>query len=182
MQDKYRSIGVPQDEVNVQILIAEKCKHGIVELGVLFGETSEKFCEANPDVDIWGIDPLIPDSMNPALIGDMNKILALVDKYDNFIWIPDYSYNMVEVFKLNENKFDYLFIDASHIYEDVKRDFEDWFPLLEKGGVVSLHDSAMGRGGPDYWPGPTKLAEELFNDKRVEYVKTVYCLTIFKKL
>lgn len=175
-----KKVYTAQDEVNKQIELAQAAKFGIVELGVLFGETSERFCQANKQVPVWGIDPLIPDSMNKRLIGDINKINEISRKYGNFIFIKGYSFDIFQVW-IKSNKFDYLFIDASHIYSDVKRDFEDWFYLLENGGIVSLHDSGIGRGGPDNWPGPSQLANELINDPRVEYIETVFSLTIFKK-
>jgi SAM-dependent methyltransferase len=168
-----------QDEVDKQIELAKGAKVGIIELGVLHGETSARFCEANPNVRVFGVDPLIPDSMNPNLIGDARLIHKVANKYPNFVFIQEYSYNLIKHF---DKKFDYLFIDASHHYEDVKRDFEDWFAKLEKGGIVSLHDSGIGRGGPDNWPGPSNLADELIKDPRVLYIDTVYSLTIFKKL
>jgi len=172
-------IHTPEQEVSKQIELARGAKWGIVELGVLHGETSERFCQANPNVRVYGVDPIIPDSMNAKLIGNINKIHAVGAKYRNFVFIREYSYNLVKHF---DKRFDYLFIDASHIKEDVKRDFEDWFPKLEPGGYVSLHDSGIGRGGPYHWPGPSQLADELIKDPRVKYVATVYSLTIFKKL
>jgi predicted O-methyltransferase YrrM len=33
-----------------------------------------------------------------------------------------------------------LFIDGSHQFEDVVRDFEDFFPHVVPGGIVALHD------------------------------------------
>ena len=179
IKPKSKKAFTTQDEVDKQIELAKAAKFGIVELGVLYGETSERFCQSNPKIHVYGIDPLIPDSMNPKLIGDYTKINVIEHKYGNFNFIRKYSYNVVKTFS---PKFDYLFIDASHVYEDVKRDFEDWFALLQPGGIVSLHDSGIGRGGPDNWPGPSKLADELIKDKRVKYIETVYSLTIFKKL
>ncbi|MCX6705099.1 MAG: glycosyltransferase, partial [Candidatus Woesebacteria bacterium] len=35
---------------------------------------------------------------------------------------------------------DLLFIDGSHIYEDIKKDFELFFPWVKDGGFVLLHD------------------------------------------
>jgi hypothetical protein len=171
-----------QDEAAKQIELAKAAKFGIVELGVMYGETSERFCQANPNVPVYGIDPLIPDSMNKSLIGDIKKIMAVELKYSNFMFIQHYSYNVVKLWNPG-SKFDYLFIDASHIYEDVKKDFEDWFAILQPGGIVSLHDSGIGRGGPDNWPDPSRFADELIaSDKRVQYIETVYSLTIFRKL
>lgn len=183
IEPEKKKVYTPNDEVEKQIELAKGAKIGIVELGVLFAETTERFCKANPNVPIWGIDPIIPDSMNKKLIGDMKKINVILKGYGNFTFIKDYSYEAIRAFKNYASwKYDYLFIDASHIYEDVKRDFEDWFARLETGGIVSLHDSGIGRGGPDNWPGPSRLADELIKDKRVQYIDTVYSLTIFKKL
>ncbi|HDY89715.1 MAG TPA: class I SAM-dependent methyltransferase, partial [bacterium] len=100
--------------------------------------------------------------------------------YPNFVFINDYSFNVIKHFE--HKQFDYLFIDADHHYANVKIDFEDWFSKLLPGGMVSLHDSAANRGGPLEWPGPSQLADELLKDPRVEYIETVYCLTIFRKL
>lgn len=38
------------------------------------------------------------------------------------------------------DSFDLIFIDADHSYEGVKRDFENYRPLLSDRGVVMLHD------------------------------------------
>jgi len=41
---------------------------------------------------------------------------------------------------LGDNKVDFLFIDGDHGYEGVKQDFEDYGPLVRKGGLVAFHD------------------------------------------
>ena len=82
------SRGTAYDEVLAQIAIAKRCQFGIVELGVLFGETSAKFCEANPDINVYGIDPIIPDSMCPQLIGNIEEIEKNNKDYPNFVFYP----------------------------------------------------------------------------------------------
>ena len=47
-----------------------------------------------------------------------------------------------------------LHIDASHQYEDVKRDFEFWSPFLAPNGIIVFDDVPS-------WPGPTRLVTEL---------------------
>lgn len=37
-------------------------------------------------------------------------------------------------------KIDFLFIDGSHIYKDVKSDFELFYPWVKPGGIVAFHD------------------------------------------
>jgi len=41
---------------------------------------------------------------------------------------------------LGGQELDFLFIDADHTYEGVKRDFEMYSPLVRRGGVVAFHD------------------------------------------
>jgi hypothetical protein len=41
---------------------------------------------------------------------------------------------------LGDKKLDFLFIDADHTYEGVKKDFERYSPLVRQGGIIALHD------------------------------------------
>jgi predicted O-methyltransferase YrrM len=47
-----------------------------------------------------------------------------------------------------------LHIDASHEYEDVRRDFELWSPYVAKGGFIVFDDVPI-------WAGPSRLITEL---------------------
>ncbi|MBI3302973.1 MAG: class I SAM-dependent methyltransferase [Deltaproteobacteria bacterium] len=49
----------------------------------------------------------------------------------------------------------FLFIDGLHTYEQVKRDFDNYFPLLADGGVVAFHDTAGSH------PGSTRFVLEI---------------------
>jgi predicted O-methyltransferase YrrM len=55
---------------------------------------------------------------------------------------------------LGPEPLDYLFIDADHTYEGVKRDFEMYSPLVRKGGTVVFHDivqEELGCEVPRFW-------------------------------
>ena len=43
--------------------------------------------------------------------------------------------------RLKDKQFKFVFVDADHTYEAVKRDFYDWSALLEKGGFIAFHDT-----------------------------------------
>lgn len=45
--------------------------------------------------------------------------------------------------KLKGRPINILFIDACHLYEDVKKDFEMYSPLCD--GIIALHDAEIGR-------------------------------------
>ena len=159
--------------------IARNCKLGIIEIGILFGDTSRILAQSSPDVPVYGIDPLIPDSKNSKLFGTEDVIKNNTQDLGNFHFFKDFSYNIVKTW---DKPFDYLFIDGSHIYEDVKKDFEDWYPKLAVGGIISFHDSTMNRGGQPYWEGSSQFADELLLDSRLKYINSVGRLTIFQKI
>jgi predicted O-methyltransferase YrrM len=46
---------------------------------------------------------------------------------------------------------DMLFIDASHAYEDVRADFENFFPWVVSGGIFALHDVFSHEGPTRVW-------------------------------
>jgi hypothetical protein len=59
---------------------------------------------------------------------------------------------------------DFVFIDASHEYEDVKKDIQTWLPKIKKGGVLAGHDYYLGY---DYFPGVKKAVNECLSNLEV---------------
>ena len=54
----------------------------------------------------------------------------------------------VEAAKDIENEsLDFIFIDAAHDYENVKKDIESWTPKVKIGGIISGHDYYKFRDG-----------------------------------
>ena len=72
--------------------------------------------------------------------------------------------NIVDSFGL----FDFIFIDANHTYEYVKKDFENYIKMLDKDGVIGFHDI----DNPD-WPGINKFWNELKETEKYEQVEFV---------
>lgn len=66
--------------------------------------------------------------------------------------IRAYSYEIAPIF---DKPIELLFIDGAHEYEDVLRDYKDWFPKVVEGGIIAFHDS-IGGG----WQGPTKVVDK----------------------
>ena len=66
--------------------------------------------------------------------------------------------------------FDFVYIDADHTYDMVKKDIELWLPLVKKGGVIGGHDY----GFPDEavrWGGVQRAVDEKFEGSRIEVHK-----------
>lgn len=160
---------------------AKKAQIGIIEIGILDGKTTKEMAEV-ASVPIYGIDPLIPDSMNKRLIGTEEKVLSNLAFYDKFHFIKDFSYNVASGW---DKPFDFIFIDGDHTYDAVKRDFEDWYPLIMQGGYIAFHDSAEVTTIEDVfpgWPGCVKLMAEIKNDERVRFVEVKDSISVFQKI
>lgn len=61
---------------------------------------------------------------------------------------------------------DFVFIDASHDYENVIADIRAWYPKVKEGGVIAGHDYPT-------WAGVRKAVNEYF--KRGEIVSKEQC-------
>lgn len=169
------------NEINLLKKYAKQAKVGIVEIGILDGGTTKEMATV-ANVPMYGIDPLIPDSMNKRLIGTEEKIVNNLKFYPEFTFFKDYSFNVVK----NWSKpFDFIFIDGDHTYEAVKQDFEDWLPLNSSGGYIAFHDSHPiiedGREIFAGWPGCVQLVNELRNDNRVNFIEVADSITVFQK-
>jgi predicted O-methyltransferase YrrM len=66
----------------------------------------------------------------------------------------------IEASKLySDESLNFIFIDASHEYEDVKQDIIHWLPKLENGGIIAGHDIAS--------PGVKKAVSETIPNANV---------------
>jgi hypothetical protein len=61
----------------------------------------------------------------------------------------------------NDNTIDFIFIDANHDYDNVKRDIDAWFPKVKIGGIIAGHDYDK------YWPGVVNAVNDFFVGKNI---------------
>lgn len=59
-------------------------------------------------------------------------------RYGNIYKLKSDSVSAAKGFK--DGQFDFIYIDASHAYEDVKRDILAWKPKVKNGGFIAGHD------------------------------------------
>lgn len=159
---------------------AQKSTVGIVEIGVLDGGTTKEIAKF-ASVPMYGIDPIIPDSMGKKIVGSEENILKNMAFYPQYKFFKEYSFNVAKNWQY---PFDFIWIDGDHTYEAVRQDYEDWLPLITQGGIIAFHDSAPVTSGGTFagWPGPVQLVAELKSDPRVTYIETVDTITTFKKV
>lgn len=151
-----------------------------IEIGVLNGETSSFFLNIDSKINLVGIDPLIPDSMEKSLIGSLDIIKENTkNNKDRFIFINDYSFNVANNFE--DEKVDFLFIDGDHTYPAVEKDYNLYYSKVKHGGLIFLHDSRMFRGGANFHVGSSEFCDYLIKTKKIELIGEAFSLTAFKK-
>ena len=126
-----------EEEILLLRKYAARAKLGIVEIGVMDGGETRELLKYST-VPVYGIDPLIPDSIDPSLIGREEHIRSISDP--RFTFFKDYSFNAIEIFF---HGVDLIFVDGSHIAKDVQTDFETWSTLLQVGGIIAFHDTNL---------------------------------------
>jgi len=95
----------------------------------------------------------------------LNNISPLKDYVNP---IQGYTYDIVNIY--DDNTLDFVFIDAAHDYDSIKKDIMDWYPKVKNGGVIGGHDY-----NNNDWPGVVKAVTEFFSGK--ENVRVVNNLT-----
>ena len=68
----------------------------------------------------------------------LRNIKPLQDNKLEIISIKDRSDNAYKTF--DDNSIDFLYIDGSHLYENVKKDIELYFPKMKPNSIMAGHD------------------------------------------
>lgn len=127
--------------------LKQKSDLTIAEVGVWKG-THAKWLVDNLDVSmIYLIDPYeksdaigYDDSVSNAK-GESHQKLK---NYSNVVWVEKKSHEAISEI---QKPLDYVYIDADHRYEVVKRDMKKYFSLLDSDGILAGHDlGAEGTG------------------------------------
>lgn len=117
----------------------------ILELGVNNGVSTQLFCNYSKNVS--GVDIKKTDRFENMLLNNKN--------------LKFYNMSFVDFFNINTEKYDFIYIDGSHKYEDVKSDILNCLKILKKNGILSGHDYNST------CPGVIKAVDEIFGDVEV---------------
>lgn len=126
----------------------------VVEIGTATGGTFYALCQAAPaDAHIFSID-LPGGPFGGGYDPKDAHIFKTYAKIGQTIYlIPKDSHDGAtkkDLFdRLKGRKIDVLFIDGDHTYQGVKKDFELYEPLVEKGGVIIFHDICKHMTAPE---------------------------------
>ena len=130
----------------------------MIEIGSYMGESTMLFASSKMFSKIYTIEPhsgteihIDENDYDWDIIKQEYKINTR--HFDNITHIEDYSYNVVNQFK--DESIDFIYIDANHSYESVKKDLELYLPKLKQNGWIGGHDY-----NKKYWPGVIQAVNE----------------------
>jgi len=138
-----------------------------IEVGVLKGEFTEKFCKEG--FKVYAVDPWIGFSgqgrtqkeqyVQDGYYEQAKKVLI---PYKNCVIIRKTSMDALADFK--DGSLDFCFIDGNHDFRHVAEDIFEWSKKVRVGGVVAGHD---------YWDTASFARNMVYNVKAVldAYVK-----------
>jgi predicted O-methyltransferase YrrM len=115
----------------------------MVEIGSYAGESTTIF--ANHFKEVIAIDPFLND-YDPNDItcyhkdfNDVHKIfLKNTEKFNNIKLIKMTSDDAIN--QLLDEKFDFVYIDGIHTYEQVNKDIKNYKQIINRGGFIGGHD------------------------------------------
>jgi predicted O-methyltransferase YrrM len=153
----------------------------VVELGVFEGVTARLLRGALAEGgELWCIDPFPAGRLGFSYALSIARREVEGAGWGQTKFIRLYSFEAAPAW---QQAIDFLFIDADHAYEAVRRDWEDWSPFVRPGGHVALHDSQeCARCDSKADTGPVRLVREVLeSDERFALVATVDSLTVLER-
>jgi hypothetical protein len=153
---------------NLYSRMVEKFPSGskFVEVGSWKGKSSAymavEIVNSNKKIDFYCVDTW-EGSIEHA---GMQELARLYDIFiDNMRPVEPYYFplkmkSLEAVTKFEDNSLDFVFIDASHEYDDVKEDINAWLPKLKPGGILAGHDYYTNS---EFFPGVYAAANELLD-------------------
>lgn len=138
----------------------------IVEIGAFKGKSTCFIAEGigSKNIQFFTIDTWRNDTMQEGRQDVYPDFLKNIEPYkDKIKPLRGYSYDVRKEWP-QERKIDFLWIDGDHSYEGVKRDIQDWLPLVKKNSFVCFHDYRD-------FPGVKKAVDELSANGTIKFIK-----------
>ena len=125
-----------------------------IEVGVYEGKSLAYFLvemiNANKKFQVTAVDSFTFDGLLKKFQINMQP---LIKEFDIII---DQSWNADDYFE--DESVDVVFLDADHVYENVKKDIPAWWPKIKKGGILAGHDFCENHLGVE------QAVREIFGD------------------
>lgn len=125
----------------------KQAKWKILEIGSFEGSSATYFSDNlldHPESKLTCVDPFDSgDSTTPFTksgTDTMYQFINNISKSKNFQKITFYRLYSSEFYKNNKETFNFIYVDGSHLVEDVENDFKECLKILEPGGFIAFDD------------------------------------------
>lgn len=163
----FKSMGVfiaplqVRDEIcQLSRLVADMKPMVVMEIGTAGGGTLYLFAKfSNQNAHLVSVD--LPGGEfgggYPASMAFLFRAFASQGQKIALVRADSHEQGTFEIVKdeVGGGPIDFLFVDGDHTYEGVKKDFEMYFPLIRKGGMIAFHDICSTPEGdvgvPRFW-------------------------------
>jgi hypothetical protein len=151
----------------------------VCEIGVRRGHNLDVIVRGSNPEEFVGIDSWVDDDVSSR--NDVGYSQSQQDAFETEVRrkfarygdagkiIRSCSFEAAEHFP--DEYFDYVYIDADHSYEAVKRDLADWYPKVRKGGILAGHDY-VERESPRVQYGVKRAVDEFVSERHLRYFTT----------
>jgi len=131
------------------------------EIGVARGDFSAKILQSSVkklySIDCWDVETPSSWKEQARSKWTQEKMDALYEEAQDKLRpfgerseiIKAFSADAVNRFK--DGYFDFIYLDASHEYVDVKEDISLWWSKVKRGGILAGHDYFAREDEPDKW-------------------------------
>lgn len=155
------------------------------EVGVWKGKSAAYMCveiaNSGKDIEFYCIDNWLGSVEHqgnedlPRLFEIFTENMKPVENYYTAMRM-----NSLDAVKNFENEsLDFVFIDASHEYEDVKNDIAAWIPKVKNGGILAGHDFHHSPIKQALQYHQLKIEERLDDDCWIYYKNSTQKYSIF---
>ena len=148
----------------------------VVEIGCHEGKTSAALAN-NCAGQVYTVDHFHPGRAGVNFSEWIARLHRRRAAADNLEIIKGTSSNTASRFT---QQIDFLFIDADHSYEAVKRDWELWGAKVPAGGIIALHDCKCADNSPNYLGSMAFYEQELCKSDAIEEIASVDSLVLFR--
>jgi predicted O-methyltransferase YrrM len=149
----------------------------VVEIGAYKGKSTCFIAEGLKGISstLYMIDTWFNDGgMRETRADTFPEFLMNISSWrDNIVPLRGFSAEVRKTWP-SERKIDFLWIDGDHSYEGVKRDIDDWLPLVKNNCFVCFHDYRE-------YPGVKKAVDEKILEGEIKPVKKQGNIFLTKK-
>lgn len=153
----------------------------VAEIGVAYGEFSRQIIDNTNPIKFYAIDYFKGDEFWGRNTFSENK-LSHIDyikqqfkvEIDKGIFHIEQGLSWDVLNNFEDNFFDYVYLDAGHDYESVKKDIHVLLKKIKNGGIIQFNDYLLYDWVSNLPYGVVRAVDELLQNKQHEVL--YYCL------